>query len=95
MEYDSEMKRRMTHTKVSKSERERQVLNDITSMWNLKYSTKDPIYKTERDHRHGEQTCVCQGAGRNGMDGEFGVGRCKLLYLEWISNRVLLYSTGK
>ena len=29
-----------------------------------------------------------------GMDGEFGVGRCKLLHLEWISNEVLLYSTG-
>ena len=28
----------------------------------------------------------------NGMDMEFG--RCKLLYLEWISNEVLLYSTG-
>ena len=30
----------------------------------------------------------------SGMDGEFGVGRCKLLYLEWLSNKVLLYSTG-
>ena len=28
------------------------------------------------------------------MNGEFGVGRCKLLHLEWISNEVLLYSTG-
>ena len=28
------------------------------------------------------------------MDGEFGVSRCKLLHLEWISNEVLLYSTG-
>ena len=28
------------------------------------------------------------------MDREFGVGRCKLLHLEWISNEVLLYSTG-
>ena len=28
------------------------------------------------------------------MDGEFGVGRCKLLHLEWIGNEVLLYSTG-
>ena len=28
------------------------------------------------------------------MDWEFGVGRCKLLYLEWINNKVLLYSTG-
>jgi len=28
------------------------------------------------------------------MDGEFGAGRCKLLHLEWISNEILLYSTG-
>ena len=28
------------------------------------------------------------------MDCEFGVNRCKLLHLEWISNDVLLYSTG-
>jgi len=32
--------------------------------------------------------------GRNGMDGEFGVDSFKLLPLEWISNEVLLYSTG-
>ena len=31
--------------------------------------------------------------GGNGMDWEFGVSRCKLLHLEWISNEVLLYST--
>ena len=28
------------------------------------------------------------------MDWEFGVSRCKLLHLEWINNKVLLYSTG-
>ena len=27
------------------------------------------------------------------MDWEFGINRCKLLYIEWINN-VLLYSTG-
>ena len=32
--------------------------------------------------------------GRSGMDEEFGVGRYKLLHLEWISNEALLYSTG-
>ena len=32
--------------------------------------------------------------GREWMDWEFGVSRCKLLHLEWISNEVLLYSTG-
>ena len=29
-----------------------------------------------------------------GMDWEFGVRRCKLLHLEWVSKKVLLYSTG-
>ena len=31
--------------------------------------------------------------GGSEMDWEFGVNRCKLLHLEWISNKVLLYST--
>ena len=31
---------------------------------------------------------------REGMDVEFGVNRCKLSYIEWISNRVFLDSTG-
>ena len=28
------------------------------------------------------------------MDWEFGSSKCKLLYTEWISNKVLVYSTG-
>ena len=32
--------------------------------------------------------------GGSGMDWAFGVGRCKQLHLEWISNEVLLYHTG-
>ena len=28
------------------------------------------------------------------MDGEFGVGRCKLFHLGWMGNEVLLDSTG-
>ena len=28
------------------------------------------------------------------MEWEFGVSRCQLLYIEWINNTVLLYSTG-
>ena len=31
--------------------------------------------------------------GGSGMDKEFGIGRCKLLHLEWIINEVLLYNT--
>ena len=38
---------------------------------------------------------VAKGEGeRSGMDWEFGIGRCKLLHLVWISNEILLYSTG-
>ena len=38
---------------------------------------------------------VAKGEGLGGGVGwEFGVGRCKLLHLEWINNKVLLYSTG-
>ena len=62
-------------------------------MWNPKYDTNDPIYKTETDHGHREQICGCQRWGGSGMDGKFGVGGCKLLHLEWISNGVL-YSMG-
>ena len=34
-----------------------------------------------------------EGVG-GGMEWEVGVSRCKLLYIGWINNRVLLYSTG-
>ena len=38
---------------------------------------------------------VAKGKGEgSGMDGEFGVSRCKLFHLEWISNEVLLCGTG-
>ena len=32
--------------------------------------------------------------GGSGMGREFGVSRCKLLHLEWMDNKVLLYSNG-
>ena len=47
---------------------------------------------TKQTHRHREQTCGCQVRG--GLDWGFGISRCKLLYIEWINNKVLLYSTG-
>ena len=37
-----------------------------------------------------------RGRGRGeGIEWEFGVRRCKLLYIEGINNKVLLYSTQK
>ena len=35
----------------------------ITFMWNLKYGTNDPVYKTETNRGHGEQTWGCQEEG--------------------------------
>ena len=50
--------------------------------------------KQKQNHGHREQTGGCQGGGVwEGMEWEAGVSRCKLLYMEWINNKVLLYST--
>ena len=75
---------------ISKSERERQIPYDITYIWNLICGTNEPFHGKDT-HGLGEQTCGCQGGqGGSGMDWEFGVNRCKLLPLEWISNESLL-----
>ena len=34
------------------------------------------------------------GMGGQGKNWGFGISRCKLVYREWINNKVLLYSTG-
>ena len=46
--------------------------------------------KQKQTHTHKEQICGYQGGG---MDWEFGVSKCKLLCIEWLNNKVLLYST--
>ena len=61
--------------------------------WNLIYSTNEPFHRKET-HGLGEQTGGCQVRWGSGMDWESGVNRYKLLPLEWISNEILLYSTG-
>ena len=41
-----------------------------------------------------DRLAVAKGKrGGSEMDGELGVGTCKLLHLEWINNETLLYST--
>ena len=53
--------------------------------------------KQKQTHGHGEKICGCQGGGGgSGIDRDFDHWyRCKLSHLEWISNEMLLYSTGK
>ena len=53
--------------------------------------------KQKQTHRHRDQIrlVVAKGlGGGRGMDWETEVSRCKLLHLEWINNKILLYSTG-
>ena len=37
---------------------------------------------------------VAKGRGGGGTDREFGMSKCKPVYIDWISNKVLPYSTG-
>ena len=84
---------RDSHTDWSKSEREKQIPYDITYLesnighkWTFPQKRKSWTWGTESGcHR---------GGGGSGMDWEFGVNRCKLLPLQWISNEILLYSAG-
>ena len=52
--------------------------------------------KKKKTYKHRKQTCGGQGeaGGRRGVEWEFGVSRNKLLYINWINNKILLYSTG-
>ena len=48
--------------------------------------------KQKQNPGHREQICGCQGGRAGGrMDWEFGGSRCKLLYIEWINKKVLMY----
>ena len=57
---------RDSHTKRNKSEREQKMLYDITYMWNLKYGTNEPIYKTKRLTDIENRLVVATGEGEGG-----------------------------
>ena len=57
------------HTEPSKSERERQMPDDIIYMWNLKYDTNEPMYEKETDSQTKEQTGGFQEGGEWGREG--------------------------
>ena len=53
------------------------------------------VTKQKQTPRLREQTYSCQGEEWGGMIvQEFGMDRYTLLYLKWIANKDLLYSTG-
>ena len=60
---------------------------------NLKYDTNELIYK--RDSQRENKVVVTKGeVAGGGTDWEFGISKCKLVYIKWIDNKVLLYSMG-
>ena len=49
MEISAKKKQAVPSINISSLYREMQMPYDITYMWNLKYGTNEPIYKTETD----------------------------------------------
>ena len=69
---------------LSKSDRERRILCDITYMWNLHSNTNKCIGKTE-------QTMATKGeGGAGGTNQEYGMIRFKLLGVKQISSEAVL-----
>ena len=52
---------------------------------------------TKQKQTHKQRTDLWLPRGKRdkgGINWEFGVSRCKLLYREWVNNKVLVYSAG-
>ena len=75
--------------KWSKSEIERQILYNITYMWN-RNDTNEPIHRTDSKTQRTDQWLP---KVRRGMGWGFGVSRCNYSCTECINIKLLLYST--
>ena len=62
-------------------------------MWNLKYDTNE-LYLQKRIRLADIENRFVVARGRGGIYWGFGISRCKLVYIGWINNRVLLCHTG-
>ena len=61
--------------------------HSITYMWNLKYDINQHIYEIETDLDIENRLVVAKGGG-GGKNWEVGISRYKLVYIEWINNKV-------
>ena len=62
-------------------------INPLTKQQPKLYTQKDPL----KQNRNMRTAYGCQGWGKMGW--EFGISRCKLVYIGWINNKVPLYNT--
>ena len=67
----------------------------ITCMWNLKYGTNEPVYKTETDAQtQRTDLWLPRGTGEGvGWTGSLGLVDANY-YIQNVSNEAPLYSTG-
>ena len=65
-------------------------------MWNLNSDTNGHIYETKIDSQiqRTDLWLPWRSRGRGGMDWEFRISSCKLVYIGCMNNKALLYSTG-
>ena len=50
--------------------------------------------RKKQTYRYREKTYDARENEEGRMDWEFGISRCKVLYREWINNKILLYRAG-
>ena len=63
------------------------------AVWFRFHRTKMLDCQGKKKSLKGNRFVVAKGEGEWGTDG-LGISRCKLLYIDWINSKVLLYSTG-
>ena len=74
-------------------QKERQIPYDITYMWNLRYDRRSYLQNRNRLTDIENRLVVAKGGG--GMEWEFGISRCKLVYIEWINNNKRSYCVAQ
>ena len=82
------------HTEWGKSDRG-EILYDMPYMWNLNRNDINELTKQEETHGLREWTYGCWGTEwEEGIVREFGMDMYTVLYLKWITDKDLLFSTG-
>ena len=81
------------------SQTEKEKYHMITNMWNMEYNLKyfKRTYSQNRNRLKDFETklMVTKGKTGKGIKPNAGIDMYILLYMEWMSNKDLLYSIGK
>ena len=66
---------------------------DITCMWNLKYDANETLKQKPTHVTESRLVTNRKGIG-GGIEWDVRGSKSRLLYIAWINNKILLYSTG-